>query len=416
MQARIERVESALNDLKLGKMVILTDHPERENEGDLIVAAEKITPAIMNFMIRQGTGIVCLPMTTAWQQKLDLPLMITSDQNNCMRGTQFTISIDAKEGISTGVSAEDRCKTVECVMNSQARPQDLVRPGHLFPLLAKEGGVLERQGHTEGSIDLVRLAGFQPVSVLCEIMNVDGSMTRGLQLHHFANTHQLKILSIEDIIAYRLLHENRIEDESTALLPLEKYGNFKITVIKEKGSNQEHIILEKEGKSSPAAPLVRLHSCCLTGDIFASKRCDCQHQLHYSLERISEEGGFLIYLNQEGRGIGLFNKIKAYALQEQGHDTVEANTLLGLPADSRQYSIAANILRNKDITKVRLLTNNPNKISDLKDYGITEVEQERMPSFHNEYNQTYLKTKNDKLKHTINFDLVSTRESLSNEK
>lgn len=404
MPAHNERVKAALRDLQQGKMIILTDHPDRENEGDLIVPAEKITPEIMNFMIRQGTGIVCVSLTAERAQALDFPLMVNRGDNNCARGTQFTVSIDAKNSITTGVSAADRSKTIELIISEKANPDDFVKPGHVFPLLAKAGGVLERQGHTEGSIDLARLAGFKPVAVLCEIMNPDGTMTCGPELQEFANAHQLNMLSIDDLLAYRLQHENMIEEESSAILPFDQYGKFKMTVVREKITGQEHVVLIKEGMPSHPLPLVRIHSSCLTGDLFGSQRCDCHHQLHYSLQRISEEGGVLIYLNQEGRGIGLFNKIKAYALQEHGFDTVDANTSLGLPVDARKYHIAANILRHHHITKIRLLTNNPHKLDDMKKYGITQVERESMPSFDNEHNRFYLETKNVKLKHVINFD------------
>lgn len=403
MSTHIERVNAALEELRQGKMIILTDHPDRENEGDLIAVAEKVTPEIMNFMIRQGTGIVCVSLTTKRAQELDFPLMVTPGINNCARGTQFTVSVDAKNDIKTGVSAADRSKTVELIVNDQAKPHDFVKPGHLFPLLAREGGVLEREGHTEGSIDLARLAGFKPAAVLCEIMNPDGSMTCGPELEAFAAKHQLTMLSIDDIIAYRLQKENNIEETSSATIPLDKYGNFALTVIKEKITGQEHVMLVKENNTSQKAPLVRIHSSCFTGDLLGSERCDCHHQLHYSLERISQEGGILIYLNQEGRGIGLLNKIKAYALQEQGLDTVEANAELGLPIDARQYYIAANILRNQGIQHIRLLTNNPNKLNDMEKYGISRVEREAMPAFDNEHNRFYLETKNTKLKHDINF-------------
>lgn len=402
MSTHIERVNAALEELKQGKMIILTDHPDRENEGDLIVVAEKITPEIMNFMIRQGTGIVCVSLTAKRAQELDFPLMVTSGTNNCARGTQFTVSVDAKNDIKTGVSSADRSKTVELIVSDEATPADFVKPGHMFPLLAREGGVLERDGHTEGSIDLARLAGFKPAAVLCEIMNPDGTMTCGPQLEEFAAKHQLTMLSIDDIIAYRLHQENSIEETSSTLIPLGKYGNFTLTAVKEKMTGQEHVMMMKDNPASQAAPLVRIHSSCLTGDLLGSERCDCHHQLHYSLDRISQEGGILIYLNQEGRGIGLLNKIKAYALQEKGLDTVEANANLGLPIDARQYHIAANILRNQGIKHIRLLTNNPNKLSDMKKYGISQVEREAMPAFDNEHNRFYLETKNTKLKHDIN--------------
>lgn len=412
MQSSIKRVETALQDLKKGKMIVLTDDPDRENEGDIIIAAEHITAETMNFMIRNGSGIVCIAMTKDYLKKLNLPFMVTPNENTSTRGTPFTISVDAKEGTSTGVSAADRTKTIQTILDEQSTQDDLIKPGHIFPLCANENGVLARQGHTEGGVDLAKLAGCKNAAVLCEIMNPDGTMARGQQLVRFATKHNLTLLSIEDIINYRLYHEYIIEEEeASATFPLEKYGIFTISVIKEKITGNEHVVLSKKGKESNNATLVRIHSSCLTGDLFSSKRCDCNKQLHYSLQRISEEGGVLIYLNQEGRGIGLFNKIKAYALQEQGYDTVEANAKLGLPIDSRKYIIAAKILRNLNISHIRLLTNNPNKLNDLKKYGLSQVDREPMPSFEHEYNQFYLKTKKLKLKHIIDFDNLCEKNS-----
>lgn len=406
MQTQIKRVEKALSDLKQGKMIILTDNPERENEGDLIIAAEHITPETMNFMIRNGSGIVCIAMTAEHLQKFDLPLMVATQENTSAAGTPFTISIDAKHNITTGVSSSDRSKTVQALMDDTTTAADLVKPGHIFPLQAKKGGVFERQGHTEGAVDLARMVGCKPAAVLCEIMNPDGSMTRGHQLQEFALKHQLSMLSIDDIITYRLQHEYIIEDEACSTIPLEKYGQFKISVLKEKITGSEHIVLSKESKT-PAQPLlVRVHSSCFTGDLFASQRCDCHNQLHHSLERISEEGGMLIYLNQEGRGIGLLNKIRAYALQEQGFDTVDANIQLGLPVDSRKYYVAASVLRKLNIKHIKLLTNNPNKVADLKKYGIETVETEIMPTFEHEHNHFYLQTKKSKLNHTIKLNVM----------
>lgn len=401
IKSDIKRVEQAIADFKQGKMVILIDHPERENEGDLILPAECITDEKMNFMIRQGTGIVCLSLTKEKINSLDLPLMLPPQQNTSYRETPFTISIDATDGITTGVSAMDRTKTIFAAIADDAQPSDLARPGHIFPLQAKSGGVLERQGHTEGAVDLTRLAGFKPAAVLCEIMNADGSMAQGESLAQFAIRHELSVLSIDDLISYRLQKENFIEEEAEASLPLEQYGNFTIKVIKDKLSKQEHIILIKNINHSQSV-LVRIHSSCATGDLFASLRCDCHAALNYSLKKISEEGGVLIYLNQEGRGIGLLNKIKAYALQEKGLDTIEANIELGLPVDSREYYIAANMLRNLNINNLRLLTNNPEKIAQLKKLGINNIIKEPIPHFINEHNYQYLKTKKEKLNHDIN--------------
>ncbi len=407
MQPVINRVEQALADLKQGKMIILTDDPDRENEGDLIALAEYISPEIMNFMIRNGTGIVCLSATPTLLEKFKLPLMVDTTHNTSCRGTPFTISIDAAHDITTGVSAEDRAKTVLAFIANNAVENDLVRPGHIFPLQAKEGGVLERQGHTEGAIDLARLANCKPAAVLCEIMNTDGTMTCGKKLDEFAQEHQLTMISIEDIITYRLSTENFIAEESTTTIPLTEYGSFQVTAIKEKMTNNEHLVFVKKQTNTDGPTLVRVHSSCKTGDIFSSERCDCYKQLQYALQRISKEGGVLIYLNQEGRGIGLFNKICAYALQDQGYDTVDANLELGFPIDSRKYHIAANILRNLNIQRIRILTNNFEKMTDLKKYGIQHVEREATPSFSNKHNQIYLKTKKEKMNQAIQFESIT---------
>ncbi len=400
----IERVEAAFVELRKGKMIILVDHPSRENEGDFIFAAEKTTPEAINFMIKHGSGIICLPLPASQLARLGVSLMVPSDENTSQRGTPFTVSIEARHHISTGVSAADRTTTILTAIKEEASSEDIVKPGHIFPLQARAGGVLERAGHTEGSLDIVRLAGLKPAAVLCEVMNPDGTMARGPALQQFAKEHHLTILSIDDIIDYRLRFDHLIEEEVSAELPTE-YGAFNISVIKEKINHKEHIILTAGNIQSDSPTLVRIHSSCVTGDLFGSLRCDCQQQLTYSLEKISREGGILIYLNQEGRGIGLFNKIKAYALQEQGFDTVEANEQLGMPIDSRGYHMAATILRGKNISKVRLLTNNPAKIQDLKKYGIKEVIQEKTPVFCNEHNKPYLRSKKNKLHHTISKEL-----------
>lgn len=399
MQDKINRVKAALTALQQGKMVILTDDVSRENEGDLIIAAEMITPEIMNFIIRHTSGIVCLSMTESRARELALPFMVLPKKNESIRGTPFTVSIDARHGITTGVSAYDRVKTILQTVDDQTTPADLVRPGHIFPLIAKEGGVLERQGHTEGALDLVHLAGFKPLAVLCEIMNSDGTMASGKDLTAFANDHQLTMLAIDDILHYRLMHDDFIEDTAKATLPLEKYGEFKVFAMRDRLSKEEHMVLYKEPASEDEPLLVRVHSSCATGDIFASMRCDCHESLHYALERMAKEGGALIYLNQEGRGIGLVNKIKAYALQEQGLDTVQANEALGLPVDARSYYFAAHMLRQLKVKAIRLLTNNPKKIEEIQMFIDQKVTQETMPSFCNEYNAQYLETKRVKLQH-----------------
>lgn len=398
MQTVINRVEQAIAALKKGEMILLIDHPDRENEGDLVAPAETITAEQMNFMIRQGTGIVCVAMTETQLQTLELPLMVAPGKNTCTRGTQFTVSVDAKEGITTGVSASDRAHTVRTMVADKTTADDLVMPGHIFPLQAKTGGVLERPGHTEGSIDIVKLACFKPAAVICEIMNPDGSMAHGDAILEFAKTHQITVLSIADLIHYRLVTENIITEQASAALPLANYGDFTMHVVKDDTSGHEHAVLVKAGWDQNKPVPVRVHSSCVTGDLFASERCDCHQQLHHSLKEISKSGGILIYLQQEGRGIGLFNKIKAYALQEQGFDTVEANVQLGLPIDSRQYHIAATILRNMNCTTISLLTNNPAKIAELEKFGIT-VTRTPMPTFATEMNRGYLQTKQTKLDH-----------------
>ncbi|MBA3662412.1 MAG: 3,4-dihydroxy-2-butanone-4-phosphate synthase [Gammaproteobacteria bacterium] len=404
MQAHIKRVEAAMDALKKGKMVILTDHHDRENEGDLIFAAEFATAENVNFMLRHGSGVVCLALPRQHLQKLNLPLMVPLNESR--QGTGFTISIEARSGITTGVSAVDRAHTILTAISETSVAEDLVRPGHVFPLQAQDHGVLERAGHTEGSIDLVRMAGLTPAAVLCEVMNSDGTMTHGEQLEVFSQDHDIMRLSIEDVIVYRYAHENLIATEASATLPLESFGEFKITAIEEKITGKEHIVLTKPSKNAKDATLVRIHSSCVTGDLFASQRCDCRQQLLYSLEEISKVGGVLIYLSQEGRGIGILNKIKAYSLQEKGMDTIEANECLGFQADGRHYYIAANVLKNLNITQVKLLTNNPAKLAYLKLCGIDQVEQIPLPAFCNPQNQHYLQTKIQKMNHTFANDFL----------
>ncbi len=403
MKSPIERVEAALRDLQVGKMIILTDDPARENEGDLVIAAETVTSEAMNFIIRHTSGIVCLSLPQTQCEKLALPFMVAPNDNSSLRGTPFTISIDANHPEATGVSAVDRVRTVQAAIADNAVPDDLVKPGHIFPLQAKAGGVLERAGHTEGAIDLVRLAGLKPAAVLCELMNPDGTMMRGAELSAFAQHHQLLPVSIADLIEYRYYHENLITATVAAKLPLADCEGLQVMAVRDEITGGEHLVLMNLVQTDQPV-LARIHSSCLTGDLFGSLRCDCNKQLHYSLDRIKQEGGVLIYLNQEGRGIGLFNKIKAYALQDGGLDTIEANEKLGLPIDSRQYHSAANVLRNLGLRRVRLLTNNMNKIAALKKFGIDVVGREVMPVFCNQHNKKYLEVKKDKLKHEILFE------------
>ncbi len=395
------KVETALTALKNGQMILLTDDQNRENEGDLIFPAEKITPEVINFMIRNGTGIVCVALLPEQIQHLDLPLMVPPENNHSKHGTPFTIPVDARAGIASGVSAFDRAKTIEVIMNSQSMPNDLVRPGHVYPLQARAGGVLERAGHTEGAVDIVRLAGFKPAGVICEVMNPDGSMARGEALEAFAQQHQITMLTIQDLIQYRLAYDNQIAEQASTEVSLVNYGAFRLTVLQEKYFPHQHMTLFKPPSDPTQSLLVRIHSSCATGDIFQSAHCDCYDQLHYSLSRISEEGGLLIYLDQEGRGIGLLNKIKAYALQRNGFDTVEANEQLGLPVDKRQYYIPAQMLRQLAIPAIRLLTNNPQKIAGLHEYGFSAVTREAIPTFSQSCNRDYLLTKKQKLAHAI---------------
>lgn len=402
MSDPIKRVEKAIAELKSGKMIILVDHADRENEGDLIFPAESITPEIMTFIIRNSSGIVCLSLYESQLKKMGLDYMVAPHNNTSRCGTPFTVSIEAKKGVTTGVSAQDRVTTILTAINNSVSENDIAKPGHVFPLWAKSGGVLERAGHTEGAIDIVRFSGFSPSAVLCEVMSENGTMTKGKELLEFSEKHKLFVLSIDDLIIYRRTLENLISDDVSAELPLKKYGNLTLTVVKEKFSDVEHMILmnDKITKKNNST-LVRIHSACLTGDLLGSERCDCNAQLHFSLERISKEGGLLIYLSQEGRGIGLFNKIKAYALQENGLNTIEANEALNLPIDAREYYIAAAILRNKNIHAIRLMTNNPEKVISLKKYGLASVEMEPIPSFPTVFNKAYLTTKRDHLNHCI---------------
>jgi len=401
----ISKVESAITDLKNGKMIIITDDVAREDEGDLIMPAEMISDESMNFIIRNSSGIVCVPILADKVKQLGLSFMVPPNDNTSLRGTPFTVSIDAKEGITTGVSAADRVQTIKTAIARNATAEDLVKPGHIFPLVARDFGVLARAGHTEAAVDIVRLAGFQPAGVLCEIMNSDGTMARGQKLKEFAERHQLNRVSIAEMIDYRLLKENVITEEAAVEIPLNHYGNFKMTIIKEKVTGLEHILLEKAQKNPQMPILMRIHSSCCTGDLLGSLLCDCHQQLHYALQKISQQGGLLVYLNQEGRGIGLLNKIKAYALQAQGLDTLQANEELHLPVDNRNYHVAAAILRNRNIKHICVLTNNPAKINDLKKYGIETVSAESTPAFCNPHNQRYLQTKKIKLHHAFQEDL-----------
>jgi len=398
----ISTIEEALEDFKAGKMVIIVDDADRENEGDLCIAAEKVTPEAINFMAKYGRGLICLALTEEQCEKLKLPLMVPEEHSDALHGTAFTVSIDARYGVTTGISAHDRAKTILTAIADDAKPEDLVRPGHVFPLRARRGGVLVRAGHTEASVDLARLAGLKPAAVICEIMKDDGTMARLPDLVLFAKEHGLKIITIADLIKYRLKKDKLVRRVAEATLPTKYGGEFKIILYESEVDAQHHVALVK-GEISPDEPiLVRVHSQCLTGDVFGSLRCDCGEQLHEAMRMIEREGkGIIVYMRQEGRGIGLANKIKAYFLQEHGKDTVEANEALGFKPDLRDYGVGAQILVDLGVRKIRLMTNNPRKIVGLEGYGIEVVERMpiEIPSLPE--NHKYLKTKKEKLGHIL---------------
>jgi 3,4-dihydroxy 2-butanone 4-phosphate synthase/GTP cyclohydrolase II len=392
-------VEQALADLRAGKMIIVIDEEHRENEGDLVMAAEKVTAEHINFMARFGRGLICLPMAGYLMDRLNIPLMVEEKANGTPFRTAFGVSIEAATGVATGISAADRAHTIQVAISDHATPRDIVMPGHVFPLRARVGGVLERPGHTESSVELAKLAGFKPAAVICEVLNENGAMARMPDLIAFAKKHQLHILSIKDLITY-LNEQPAVSEVASATLPVNNCGVFTIKVFVSRSDGAQHVVL-KSKKLPTKLPLVRLHSECLTGDLFGSARCDCGWQLHYALHKISAEGGALLYLRQEGRGIGLANKIKAYALQEQeGLDTVEANQRLGFAADQRDYRAAAHILQQLGMQKIRLLTNNPHKVAALEQQGIV-VQREAIQTLSQAENSHYLRTKYEKLGHLL---------------
>ncbi len=403
----LDSIEAALADLKLGKMIIVVDDEDRENEGDFVMAADMVTPEAINFMATFGRGLICTPLSTELAKKFDLPLQVQT--NTASLGTAFTVTIDAKEKISTGISASDRSHTIKILTESSTSAGDFVRPGHIFPLIAKDGGVLERPGHTEASVDLSRLSGFSAVGVICEIMNPDGSMARFPDLCDLAEKHNLKMISIADLITFRKLSENLISTVESIPFPT-KLGDFQMYIFKSEVLKQEHVAIVKgqlEQLQNPET-LVRVHSECFTGDIFGSFRCDCGEQLSQSMKVIQEKGsGAIIYLRQEGRGIGLFNKVKAYQLQDKGMDTAEANIHLGFPVDMRDYTMASQILRYFKIENIKLMTNNPQKIEGLTKLGHHNIQRFALEIDANTKNAQYLFTKKVKLGHLLKQNLFN---------
>ena len=396
---KLDNIQDAIDDFRQGKMVIVVDDEDRENEGDLIVAAEKITPEQVNFMLKNARGVLCAPITLSRCRELELPHQV--EQNTSMLGTPFTVTVDKLEGCTTGVSAEDRCATIRALADPESTPETFGRPGHINPLYAQDAGVLRRSGHTEAAVDLARLAGLQPAAALMEIMSDDGTMARLPELRKRADEWGLKLISIRDLISYRLAAEQLVEQGVEVDMPT-AYGHFRLIPFRQKNNGLEHIAIIKGDVADGKPVLVRVHSSCATGDIFASKRCDCGEQLHKAMEMIEAEGrGAVVYLNQEGRGIGLMDKIRAYKLQEQGLDTVEANIHLGHDADERDYGVGAQILNLLGIRKMRLMTNNPVKRIGLEGYGLEVVENVPIEVAPNPYNLRYMHTKKERMGHDL---------------
>lgn len=402
-------IEAAIDDIRHGKVVIVVDDEDRENEGDFVVAAEACTPEVMNFIIREGRGIPCVSTTAERLEYLQLPMMVGT--NTSRLGTAMTITVDALHGTTTGISAYDRARTVAVFVDPNAKPNDLARPGHIIPLRAAEGGVLRRAGHTEATVDLARLAGFQPTGVLCEIVGEDGTMARLPELQQMAEKYDLKLITVADLIAYRRRTERLVNRVAVTNLPTGKYGDFKVYAY-ESSVEPHHVVAFVKGDVDDGEPcLVRVHSSCVTGDLIDSLKCDCGSQLHMALERIAEEKrGALIYLEQEGRGIGLINKLRAYELQEKGADTVTANEMLGFKPDLRDYGIGAQVMVDLGLKQIRFLTNNPKKVAGLEGYGLQIVEHVPMPVIPNPHNLRYLQTKREKMGHV--FNLTDSQENL----
>ncbi len=397
--SRIVPAEEAIKEIREGKIVIVIDDEDRENEGDFIMSAEKVTAEAVNFMTKEGRGLICVALPPQRVEELELPMMV--NENSSRHETAFTVSVDFLEGTTTGISAQDRAITIQKLVDKNAEPEQFARPGHIFPLKACKGGVLKRAGHTEAAVDLSRLAGFIPGGVLCEIMNEDGTMARLPELERIAEKFDMKIVTIKEIIAYRSKHEKLVKREAEANLPT-RYGTFKIIIYSNDVDNKEHVALVKGDVAGKENVLVRVHSECLTGDIFGSMKCDCGDQLHSAMQMIEKEGlGVVLYMRQEGRGIGLTNKIKAYHLQEQGYDTVEANNKLGFPDDLRDYGIGAQILADLGLSSIRLITNNPKKIVGLQGYGLKVTKRVPIEICPNEINKDYLRTKKLKLGHYL---------------
>lgn len=397
---KLNTIEEAIEDIRNGKIIIVVDDEDRENEGDFITAARNVTPEIINFMATHGRGLICAPLVEDRCDELGLQLMVTD--NNSLHATPFTVSIDLiGDGCTTGISAHDRAKTIQALINPDTKYEDFAKPGHIFPLRARRGGVLRRTGHTEATIDISRLAGFEPAGVLVEIMNEDGSMARMPELVKIAERFDLKIISIADLVAYRMRHETLIRREEIVQMPTE-HGDFELHAYEQITTGEVHLALVKGSWTEGEPVMVRVHSSCATGDIFGSCRCDCGPQLHKSMELINQEGkGVILYMNQEGRGIGLLNKLKAYKLQEQGFDTVEANEKLGFSMDGRDYGVGAQILHDLGVSKMRLLTNNPTKRIGLVGYGLEIVENLPIEIEPNRHNRFYLQTKKDKMGHDL---------------